>query len=106
VRTDHVLKTVMLAAGLILGGAAALPQAATAAPLTETAAAPDVSAVPTAWAQYGYGYRRHFGPRYGYGYRRHFGPRYGFRGPRHFGHRHWGHRGFGYGGPRGYYRGY
>ncbi|MFH6783092.1 MULTISPECIES: DUF3300 domain-containing protein [Methylobacterium] len=103
-----MLKTVMLAAGLILGGVAAIPQGATAAPMTETAAAPDVSAVPTAWAQYGYyGRHRHWGPRHGYyGHRRHFGPRYGFGGPRHWGGRHWGHhRGWGHG-PRGYYRGF
>ncbi len=98
-----MLKTVMLAAGLILGGAAALPQGATAAPLTETAASAS-TALPTTWAQYGYyGRHRHFGPRYGY--RRHFGPpygrAYGFR--RH--HHHWGHRGWGHG-PRGYYRGF
>jgi len=96
-----VLKTVMLAAGLILGGAAALPQGATAAPVSETAAAP----APTTWAQYGYyGRHRHWGGP-GYGYRRHFGPpygrAYGFRRDRHWG----GHRGWGPG-PRGFYRGY
>ncbi len=100
-----MLKTVILAAGLILGGAAAMPQGAIAAPLSETAAA---TSAPTAWAQYGYyGRHRHWGHRgYGYGPRRHFGPHYGFRGPRYYGHRHWGgHRGWGHG-PRGYYRGF
>ena len=95
-----MLKTVILAAGLMLGGAALAPQAATAAPAPSASEAQ----VPTAWAQYGYYPRhRHYGHRhYGhrpYGYRR-FGPPYG----RAYGFRRH-HHGF-YGRPYrpGYYR--
>ncbi|MFE1602560.1 hypothetical protein [Methylobacterium sp. ID0610] len=96
-----MLKTVILAAGLVLGGAALAPQAATAAPLTAPTAAE--AQAPTTWAQYGYHrHHRHWGRPYGY--RRHFGPpygrAYGYRRHHHWGHRHWGH------GPRGYYRGF
>ncbi|GJD53413.1 hypothetical protein OPKNFCMD_6188 [Methylobacterium crusticola] len=95
-----MLKTVMLAAGLILGGAAVMPQGAGAAPLTGPAVTADAVQAPTTWVQYGsygrhrhygrpYGYRR-FGPPYGraYGYRRHSGyGRPGFHGHGPYGYR-------------------
>ncbi len=102
-----MLKTMILAAGLILGGAAAMPQGATAAPLSETAA-PAATSAPTAWAQYGYyGRHRHWGPpRLWLRLPSPFRPALRFPRPAPFRrHRHWGHRGYGYG-PRGYYRGF
>jgi hypothetical protein len=89
-----------------LGMGAAVTAPAQAAPVAVTSAATVAAEAPATIEKVQYSGR----PAYGYGHRRHFGPRGFGYGPRHFGHRgygygprHFGHRGY-YGHRRGFYR--